>query len=380
MTCLCRLRDNSGARCEDRPVVSRGLATALIAVLAGSGAAHARSTTVTTIAQWHGGIAGLAQDADDVAWCSETAGYKQTIHLRRLQPPGERTFPASTHGQIYCGGSERMETARGSVGWGGYEEVRCSDTHWAVYVARPTKPVNVQTTAHDCLGYGTTFAGLATDGTSILYGTARYTGDDFACSDSDRCFYRLTGGGVYRIAGKRAVRIPNVPPAGKIAAGDGLVAVAQPLSGGPYSYQSGPVPPAAAHNPLITTYRSSDGTRVSQVRASGDVDAMALTGQELVVRSGRTLTWYDVRTGSLAGSALAAQGLDITSSGAISASGTRVVYVARHDVHVLDLQTKSDTIVWHGTSWPLSPSIVGTRVVWAVEGANTSAILSTDVG
>ena len=87
-----------------------------------------------------------------------------------------------------------------------------------------------------------------------------------------------------------------------------------------------------------------------------------------------------MRTGSLAGSALAAQGLDITSSGAISASGTRVVYVARHDVHVLDLQTKSDTIVWHGTSWPLSPSIVGTRVVWAVEGANTSAILSTDVG
>ena len=38
--------------------------------------------------------------------------------------------------------------------------------------------------------------------------------------------------------------------------------------------------------------------------------------------------------------------------------GLGVVYTARNDLHLLDLRTKSDTVLWHGTSPPVFPSIV----------------------
>lgn len=360
-----------------RKLLATGVALLALAAAFGAEAARHVTPTVTTIAQWKGTLAGLAQDQQSIAWCAGDAKGTQTIHLRRLPSGAGRTFPAVAGDRGYCDAfSTTVATARGSVAWGGYEEVRCSDTHWSIYAAQPKGPRTVETAAPGCLAYGLNFIGLVSDGTSLLLATVRYEGDSDACEIDDRCVYDVSGGGVFRITDGRPVRLAHVDPPGKIAAGAGRVALAQPAAGGPYSAQSGAIPvPGPAARGLITIKQTSTGALVSHVRALGDVTALALTQNYLVVLDGVQFDWYDVQTGGHRGTTAGAIGTSPT----IAAWGSRVVYVAGDELRLLDLETKNDTILWRGKAPPLWPSIVGSRVIWGVNGTN-ARILSTTVG
>ena len=160
-----------------------------------------------------------------------------------------------------------------TVDWAGYEELRCADTHWAIYeLTRP--PVRrVALVYHDCNGYGTNFRGLVSDGETAFYGTVRYGGPsaDPTCARDGICTFQLAGGGVYRLTAGRSVRLGGFSPAAEIAASNGRIATVEANEGGTEDIINGPsigVPGAAADG-LVEVCRARDAALISSFRPAG---------------------------------------------------------------------------------------------------------------
>jgi hypothetical protein len=175
-----------------------------------------------------GQVLGVAQDQDEIAWLEASASGCR-LHVRSLTGGAKRVIRWAPR----CLAAERdLALAGGRTAWGGYEEVRCSETTAAVYVSESSPARLVQEIPGDCLGFGTSFQGLVTDGDSFFYAllTTRPKPDSSRCGEGGRCRWRLAGGHIVRIAGLRPATARALPAAALIAAAAGRVALVQPAA------------------------------------------------------------------------------------------------------------------------------------------------------
>lgn len=345
---------------------------AFVALAAAGAAAAPPSAGPVTIAQWHGGLGGVAQDARHIAWCDGTG-----VRIRTLTPPSEHNVPANCPTQTF-----QMGFAREGIGWGGYEDVRNRHTSWAVYGLAGGRTRRVTFARELWPGSGRDLVGVVSDGTSVFYAELRVVCDESEdCSSAwdKRTTFRIAGGGVYRIVNGRRIAAQGIPPTAEIAASDGRVATVEPEPTGQY-YAGGDAGvdfPRAAANAVVEVRRSRDGEVLTQVMPVGIVRALALTPRYLVtlVESNRALRieWYD----AVSGTRLGASPVVLPSAWwwKISASGHYVAFTGGRAIRVLDLHTGRQRILWRATGYlaPVEPIVSGNRVVWGHSGVNNDS-------
>jgi hypothetical protein len=347
----------------------------------GSAVAGESATRPSVLTSWKGTVAGLAQDErGTVAWCGGRGGrweigvMSKDARSPRLSPT---TFcPPPDWQWRYGEWSYVLEG--GTVAYGGYEELRCVDTHWAVYEVVRSRDRRIALVSQNCNGYGINFRGLVSDGTTAFYGTVRYSGEDDTCDLDGICTFRLSGGGVYRLTAGRGVRIPGFPPAAEIAASHGRILTVEAKQGGTEDIYNGPSIgiPGAAVNGLVEVRRAGDGALISSFRPLGVVAALALSQHYAIVlvedEGTMRINWYGSTTGRLLGT----HPLPAKAVPRISASDRAVVFVVGKTIHALGLPAGSDRVLWRSSRPPVNPTIAGARVVWGETNGSSASILA----
>ena len=225
-------------------------------------------------------------------------------------------------------------------------------------------------------GLGGIFADFAGDGDTLAFAWADIdfeTEDEHrACYSGRGCRFIVVGGGARRVVAGRAVRIPGAPPAFRVAASAGRIAVVpadrtksaasypRPVAGGPVEIRN-----------------AEDGTIVSTFAPAGTVRAVALTGRNaavLVVDASRQkrIARYDSVTGSLLGPTpvppATAAALEVAGENVVSRVG-RSIWLLRSGVGTL-------ARLWTARRTPVAVSIEGRRIVWAVNGKRRGRVLT----
>jgi hypothetical protein len=299
-----------------------------------------------------GTVLAVAQDRGSTAWI-ERGSLGCELRVRASSgATGSFKLPACVlpGADLVSGG--------GRWAWGGYEEVRCSETTAAVYVSVGPGAKLVKEIPGDCLGFGTSFQGLASDGRSFWYSLleTRPKSASSRCGDGGPCRWRLAGGTLVRAGGGA---VSGLPPAALIAGGPGRLALVQAAASAASNGKTFDWPRAAA-NGRVDVRSTATGRVVTSFRPLGVVRAIALSAIRavVIVESGSTtrLEWYDSDTGERLGSVGVARARQVASDGRLAA------FVAGGAVHVLDLETGAQRIVGHGATTGVSVS--GHRVVW----------------
>ena len=322
----------------------------LVALLAGPSAAAGTPRSLPA----GGTVLAVAQVGGDVAWIAH-ARYSCMLRVRASSgATGSRDLPACV-----LTGSD-LVLAGGRWAWGGYQEVRCSETTAAVYVGTDTGGKLVQEIPGDCAGFGTSFQGLASDGTSFFYSllVTKPKPDASRCGDGGPCRWRLAGGRIVRAGGKG---VPGLPPAALIAGAAGRLALVQPAATASASGREQFDWPRAALDGRVEIRDTASGRLVTSFRPHGVVRAIALSAIRAVVlvQLERTLRieWYDSDSGEMLGSVIEPEAFRLATDGrlvAFSAGGT---------VRVLDLETGAQRVVGRGAD-VTGVSVRGHLVVW----------------
>jgi hypothetical protein len=313
-------------------------------------------------------VIGVAQDSGSIAWLEAGAsGCRLDVHPR-LGGTDRRVRYAAR-----CLPAERdLALAGGRAAWGGYGEVRCSETFSEVYVADASRARLVQSIPGDCLGYRTAFQGLASDGSSFYYSLLVTSPPSASsnCGNGGACHWHLARGRIIRIADSRPATVAGLPPAALIAASDGRIALVEPAASAASNGRGAIDWPRAAVDGRVEIRRTKTHTIVSSFRPRGTVRAVALsaTRSAVLVEAGgaRRIEWYD----SDSGARLGATSVPASTADRLSTDGRFVAFAAAKTVRVLDLQSGTQQIVAHAASEPVGLSVRAGRLVW---GENTSA-------
>lgn len=316
-----------------------------------------------------GQLTGVTQDATRIAWLDQTQSGCKLV-LRPVAGGLAQVFQSHGTG---CP-EDDLALAGDAVAWGGYDDVRCSETTEEVDALVAGRIRQVESMAGDCLGYDTAFQGLASDGRSFLYAVLDTRPRDPAlqrCGEGGLCRWQLQDGRIVRIVGSRRVLARGLPPAALIAAASGRVALAQPerAAAAVNSFDW----PRAATNGAIQVRDSNSGRLVTSFRPAGIVRALALSATRAVVLVESTgkrfrIESYDASSGARLSSTPAAA----TVTSRLSTDGRYVAYDDGHTVRVLDLDTGAQRAVWHASAslTIVGLSVVDGRLTWGVNAAN----------
>jgi hypothetical protein len=256
--------------------------------------------------------------------------------------------------------------------------VRCSETTAAVYAADRSRARLVQQIPGDCLGYGTSFQGLASDGRSFFYSllSTRPKPVSSRCGEGGACRWQLAGGRILRLAGAKAAAVRGLPPAVLIAGASGRLALVEPARSatskprGPFDW------PRAAANGSVQIRDAATASLVTSFRPRGTVRAVALSAYRAIVlvQLGEDLRieWYDADTGARLGAASVPR----STARRVSTDGRFVAYAGRRTVSVLDLETGTQRLVASTSGEPVGPSVRAGRVVWGENGRVAGRIRS----
>lgn len=269
--------------------------------------------------------------------------------------------------------------AGGRAAWGGYVEVRCSEFTAVVDATVNGHSRRVDQIDGDCLGYRTSFRGLASDGTSFFYSLldTKPPGDDsLQCGEGGACHWRLAGGRVVRIAGMRPVTVRGLPPAALLAGANGRLALVEPSRSGSASRSDNGFDwPRAARNGKVEIRNSSTTALESSFRPRGTVRAVALSANRAVVLvesdAGLRTEWYDADAGARLGSVAVPR----STAHRLSTDGHYVAFAAGKTVRVLDLTTGAQRIVRRPQE-PVGLSVRAGRLVWGENGSRGGRILT----
>jgi hypothetical protein len=312
-----------------------------------------------TVAVFPGQVIGVAQSGGSVSWLAWrgsrcTLGVQAAAgkaHLTNVRPCG-----ALPHDLAVAGSSHA---------WGGYDDVRCSETEFSVQ----TPSSVIADVPGDCRGFGTTYQGLATDGSSIFYAllTTSNPPPGTRCGDGGPCRWKLLGGRIMRIAGTKAQPVTVLPGAVLIAGAPGRLALVQPATRASSSGRSFDWPRAAT-NGAVVIYDTKARRAVTSFRPDGIVRAIALSPARaaVLVQQGKDfqIDWYDAQTGTRRGSAPVPRSVAYM----LATDGHVVAYAVGKSIRVLDLGQLASRTVGTAASPPVGLSIDSGRLVW---GENT---------
>lgn len=346
----------------------------VLRLLAAVAALAVPSGPPATIAVAPGPVVAVSQDSASVAWLETTASGCR-LRVRPLAGGTARALPYAAG----CLPDQELALAGGRAAWGGYSEVRCTDTHATVYAAGESSGRVVQEIPGDCLGYRTAFRGLTTDGNSFFYSLLETSPPGSAsvrCGDGGPCRWRLAGGRIVRIAGSRPVTVRGLPPAALLAGANGRLALVEPARSASSDGQTFDWPRAARNGTV--EIRDTGTTRiVTSFRPRGTVRAVALSATRaavLVEAPGSVrIEWYD----SDSGARLGAVPVPRSTARRLSTDGRFVAFAAGKTVRVLDLETAVQRIVRRtAEEAPVGLSVLAGRLVWGENGGRGGRMLS----
>jgi hypothetical protein len=225
-----------------------------------------------------------------------------------------------------------------------------------------------QEVAHARRGAGLWLGGIAGDSrtgpdaiSTLVYGTtAVQFVDEIACLSGGSCDMEISGGGVYRVVGRKAPQlVPNTKPAVQVAVSGPTVAYVPAASAG----ENG-IPLAAADVPVeLVDVRT--GRLIARVSPEGTPLAIALAPHVLVMLertpAGVTLAWYSTTTGNVVGSVA----VPPNTLPELSASDQQAVFRIGHFIHVLTFATGHSRTVAQTIGEPIGVSLEGSRLAWA---------------
>ena len=87
------------------------------------------------------------------------------------------------------------------------------------------------------------------------------------------------------------------------------------------------------------------------------------------------IDWYDARSGKELGT----HPLPAKATPRIATSDQAVVFALGKAIHVLELPSGRDHLLWRAANAPLSLSISGTRLVWGENRGNSASILTLTI-
>jgi hypothetical protein len=321
----------------------------------------------TTVANFPGQVIGVTQSGGSVTWLA-WSGSACRLAVRTATGATRLTKVRP------CGALPHdLAVAGGSTAWGGYEDVRCSETEATVQ----TPSALVAEIPGDCRGFGTSYQGLATDGTSVFYAvlTTKNPPPGTRCGDGGPCRWTLLGGRIMRIAGDKAQPVTVLPGAALIAGAPGRLALVQPATAASSSGRSFDWPRAAT-NGAVVVYDTGAHRPVTAFRPDGIVRAIALSPARAVVlvQQGKDfqIDWYDALTGVRRGSAPVPRAV----AHMLATDGRVVAYAVGRSIRVLDLGKLASRIVGKAASPPVGLSIASGRLVWGENTAERGRVVS----
>jgi hypothetical protein len=335
------------------------LVSLLAAVVAVPAAAEEGEGGASTLAAYRGSVMAVAQDAHSVAWLQWSPDGCRFRTLARGAKSIRSVKYAKTCGPYF----HDLVLADGKAVWAGDDEVTCGKAFATVNVIAGSRPRLVQRIRRDCLGFGPSLRGLATDGRSFYYNLFKTVQPPAALDCGTLggvCRWQLGAGHIARVDGSRPVALPGLSPTVMFAVAAGRVITVQPLrevSGGPGGW------PRAARNGRVEIHDVATGRLEASFRPEGIVRSVALTPTRAIVLVEllglRRLDFYDVRSGRRITSMVPPQTL-----GRLLLDGNLVAYRLNDQVRVLDIATGKRRVVANTKYVTIGLSVRNGWVVW----------------
>jgi hypothetical protein len=232
-----------------------------------------------------------------------------------------------------------------------------------------TRERRFQEVAHARRGAGLWLGGIAGDSiptgpdsiSTLVYGTtAVQFVDEIACLSGGSCDMKISGGGVYRVIGRKAPElVPNSEPAVEVAVSGATVAYVPAASVGANGT------PVAAADRSVVLLDVRTGRRIADVSPGGTPIAIALAPHMLAMLertpAGVTLAWYSTTTGANVGSVA----VPSNTVPELSANDQQAVFRIGHFIHVLTYATGHSRTVAQTAGTPIGVSLEGSRLAWA---------------
>jgi hypothetical protein len=325
-----------------------------------------------------GTIQAFAQDGPLLAWFAPgtTKTACNSVRVLSLQNGGQVRLPDQTS-------TTHNVTCRWDVSPPVNLAVAGSDVLWTLHEKQAPLQLDYvlgagiadrlerrfQEVAHARRGAGLWLGGIAGDSipagatpiSTLVYGTtAVQFVDEISCLSGGNCDMKISGGGVYRVVGRKAPElVPNTEPAFDVAVSGSTVAYVPAASTG----EDG-MPLASADVPVeLVDVRS--GRRTAHVTPDGTPIAIALAPTVLAMLertpAGLTLAWYSTTTGDVVGSVA----VPPNTVPELSASDQQAVFRIGRFIHVLTFATGHSRTVAETVGQPIGLSLEGSRLAWA---------------
>jgi hypothetical protein len=211
---------------------------------------------------------------------------------------------------------------------------------------------------------GDYLTGIAGSGLTIAYSVVSVGMLDTCIEPGTPCDRFITSSRTMRIVGRRAVRVPGVPPAARLAAGGGRIAV---------DVANGHDGRNLVRAGRIEIRDAASGRRNATIATTGNVLELTLSREVLavLVRQGgrKSIERYEPKSGRLLGRTPVygnAHGLAV--------SGTRVVFLSGRTVRQV-----GTGIVATAATQPNALAIEGRRLVWAETAGRTGRIVLAEI-
>jgi hypothetical protein len=319
-------------------------------------------------------IEAFAQDGPTLAWFSPGGRRCNVVHLRSLKNGLGVDLPSQSTRNVTCrfvrsrSHPVGLAIAGGRVLWTLPQQQPLElDYLLGASAANPSER-RFHEIAHTARGVGQWLGGVAGDRDTLVYPvTAVDYEDEAAClAGSGPCTLTKTGGGVYRVVGRKPLHVPGTGPAVQVAAAG--TAVAYVPTGG---IAKDGTPRPGADLP-ISVVDARTGQDISSVVPQGVPVAIALSRRFLSTLErtslGLRLAWYERATGRPAGSVPVSR----ATAPALTASDQLIVYRVGRVLRAVDTSSHRVRTLATAATTPVGLSLEGGRLAWA-ENLKTAA-------
>jgi hypothetical protein len=325
----------------------------------------------------------FAQDGARIAWTSGSGCAE--VHLRSASG-GKAAIIDDTNGGDGCYHPlDAFAVAGRRVLWGGIVDC-CIEGIGSVFLAAPgRRPKELRSIEQEFHSWGDFLTGASGDGATLVFSIADiYLSADkqvdpnrgfIHCLPHDPCTWEVGGGGVWRVVGRSAARVPGAPPTVLVAASKeriALVPAAHTFYPGPCTNSTPtgcPKVPHAASGGKVEIRDAESGAVLSSFAPPGRVTALAFAwpGVAVLVRSrgSATIATYDGRTGALRRRTK----VPVTTANELDLAGGSVVFRVGQSIRRLSTATGRIVLVANARSMPVGLSVEGRRIAWAEKGS-----------
>jgi hypothetical protein len=341
----------------------------------------------------HQAIGAFAEDRGVLAWFEPNAKRCNVVWVLQgvvrdpLPAQGGRYRNVTCHWQVRAGAPVGLAVASGaktvSALWSLRESASRAPFSFDYVVGAALSNRNerrFQEVAHANRGAGLWLGGLAGDANTLVYAVANVVfRDEVACLATPKaphaCDMQTSGGGVYRVVGRKPPALVRGTSASVAVAASGTQ-IAYVKAASAATVGGRPVP---SSDLPVEIRDAGTGTRVTSIVPAGTPVAIALSADVLALlertADGMKLALYDPDTGRSRGFFKVP---DATTS--LTAARGVVAFRVGRSIWVLHVGKKRARVVATAAGTPVGVALDGSRVAWAENVRGRGRIRAVDVG